>query len=135
MDCPELIRRSSGPSFFKNFEARLADGDQLVSGSDRPEVVVWTRLVDRDGVTPEIALVCNADNLPPAAMTTFTERAPLSTVTWTVDFAHIPDHADWLLTRTTSKHAAEGYSVQDMEIRDADGRLVASAQQLVALFG
>ncbi|EAQ03835.1 hypothetical protein OB2597_11346 [Pseudooceanicola batsensis HTCC2597] len=133
-DSPELLRRSSGPSFFKNFEARLADGAQLASGSDRPEMIVWTRLAAREDVDPEIAFICNADNLPPAAMATFHGGAPVSTVTWALDVARIPADTDWQLTRTTSKHSAEGYSVQDMEIRDRGGDILASAQQLVALF-
>ncbi|MGI3169542.1 acyl-CoA thioesterase [Pseudooceanicola sp. C21-150M6] len=133
-DSPELIRRSNGPSFFRNFEARLADGAQLGTGSDRPEMVVWTRLADREGLDPELAFICNADNLPPAVMTTFTEGAPISTVTWGVDIARMPDNCDWQLTRTTSRHSADGYSVQEMQIRDRAGRLLANAQQLVALF-
>ncbi|WP_407494227.1 thioesterase family protein [Pseudooceanicola sp. MF1-13] len=133
-DSPQLIRRSSGPSFFKNFEARLADGAQLASGSDRPEMIVWTRLAARDDVDPEIAFICNADNLPPAAMATFTAGAPVSTITWALDVARMPTDNDWQVTRTTSKHSADGYSVQDMEIRSRDGMLLASAQQLVALF-
>lgn len=132
--CDDLIRRSGGPSFFGNFEARIIEGDQLISGSDRPEIIVWSRLIDTDGVTPEIALVCNADSMPPAVMTTFTQPAPISTVTWGLDVARIPDHADWIWTRTTSKQAANGYSVQDMELRDRDGSLIASAQQMVAVF-
>jgi len=67
-------------------------------------------------------------------MTCFTERAPISTITWSVDFARMPEKIDWVWTRTTSKQAAEGYSVQDMELRDTDGALLASAQQMVALF-
>ena len=72
--------------------------------------------------------------MPPAAMTTFTERAPISTITWSLDVARVPGHADWIWTRTTSKQAAHGYSVQDMELRDLDGSLIASAQQMVAVF-
>jgi acyl-CoA thioesterase len=132
--CTELVRRSSKPSFFANFDAVIIEGDQLVSGSDRPELIVWSKLTDAEGVTPEIALVCNADSMPPAAMTCFTERAPISTITWSVDFARMPEKIDWVWTRTTSKQAAEGYSVQDMELRDTDGALLASAQQMVALF-
>ncbi|WP_375174285.1 thioesterase family protein [Pseudooceanicola sp.] len=132
--CEELLRRSSRPTFFANFDAVIIEGDQLVSGSDRPELIVWSRLTDSVGVSPEVALVCNADSMPPAAMPCFTERAPISTITWSVDFARIPETTDWVWTRTTSKQAAEGYSVQDMELRDTDGSLLASAQQMVALF-
>ena len=134
VECTPLIRRSSAPSFFSNFDAVIIEGDQLVSGSDRPEVIVWSRLLHPEGVSPEIALICNADSMPPAAMPTFKERAPISTITWSLDMARMPSKADWLWTRTTSKQAAEGYSVQDMELRDTDGSLVASAQQMVALF-
>ena len=131
---PELIRRSSAPNFFANFDARVISGDPLASGSDRPELIIWSRLRAPDGVTPEIALICNADSLPPAAMTAFAERAPVSTITWSLDFAHMPERTDWLWCRTTSKQAADGYSVQDMELRDRKGHLIAGAQQLVALF-
>ncbi len=134
-NCVELVRRSSGPSFFNNFEARLADGDQLGSGSDRPEMSVWTRLLDGADVSPEIALLCTGDSLPPAAITTFTTRVMISTITWSLDIARLPADNDWQLIRTTSKHSADGYSVQDMDIRDRSGQLLASAQQMVALFG
>lgn len=133
--CPHMARRASGPAFAGKFEARVVEGDEPVSGSDRPESIVWSRLIARDDVTPEIALICNADNLPPAAMATFTEPAPVSTITWSLDIARMPSHTDWLSIRSTSKQAAEGYSVQDMELRDREGLLVGSAQQLVALFG
>lgn len=132
--CDTLVRRSGAPSFFDNFDACTIDGDPLISGSDRPELIVWSRLVDATGVSPEVALICNADSMPPAAMTTFEKPAPISTITWSLDLARTPDHADWVWTRTTSKQAANGYSVQDMELRDRDGSLIASAQQMVALF-
>ena len=83
---------------------------------------------------PEIALVCIADSLPPAAMTGFRTLAPISTITWTLDLARIPDRNDWISIRTASLQADEGYSVQDMALHDAGGRLIGSAQQLVALF-
>jgi acyl-CoA thioesterase len=132
--CSPLVRRSSKPSFFANFDAVIIEGDQLVSGSKRPELIVWSKLLESEGVSPEVALVCNADSMPPAAMTTFTDRAPISSITWALDIARIPQKIDWLWTRTTSKQAADGYSVQDMELRDTDGSLVASAQQMVAVF-
>lgn len=132
--CTPLVRRSGAPSFFANFDAVIIEGDQLVSGSDRPELIVWSTLLETEGVSPEIALICNADSMPPAAMPCFTERAPVSTITWSLDVARIPEKTDWVWTRTTSKQASDGYSVQDMELRDTDGSLLASAQQMVALF-
>lgn len=133
-DCPEFARRGASPSFIWNFEVKQADGDPLISGSDRPEMSVWGRLKETEGVSSEIALVCLADVLPPAAMTGFTQPAPISTITWQVDLARIPPQPDWVCIRTTSQQAAEGYSLQDMDLRDRDGRLLGSAKQLVALF-
>lgn len=132
--CPDFTRRKNAPGFVSNFQMRMADGDRLISGSDRPEFSVWARLIHCDGVAPDVALTCLADALPPAAMTGFTAPAPISTITWGIDFAHIPDPDSWVRIRTSSRQADEGYSLQDMDLRDESGRLLASAQQLVALF-
>ena len=132
--CPAFMPKGAGPNFLAQFDLKLADGPFLVSGSDRPEFTTWSRLADDRDVPPEIALVCIADSLPPAAMTGFRKVAPISTITWSLDLAHVPVRNDWISIRTTSLQADEGYSVQDMALHGADGRLIASAQQLVALF-
>ena len=133
-DCPAFLPGGAGPNFLGRFNLKLAEGPHLVTGSDTPAFTTWSRLADDSDVPPEIALVCIADSLPPAAMTGFRTLAPISTITWTLDLARIPDRNDWISIRTASLQADEGYSVQDMALHDAGGRLIGSAQQLVALF-
>lgn len=133
-DSPPFGPRGAGPGFLANFDMRLARGDRLISGSERPDMTVWSRLLDAEGVAPDAALICVADALPPAAMIGFRQPKPISTITWALDFARIPERPGWIAGRSRSVQAAEGYSLQRMELRDRDGRLVALAQQLVALF-
>ena len=75
------------------------------------------------------------DALPPAAMTSFPEWAPISTMTWSIDLIDLPADLDgWHLLRSTSEHARDGYSTQNMDLWDASGRHLAAGRQLIALF-
>ncbi|WP_339768574.1 thioesterase family protein [uncultured Pseudosulfitobacter sp.] len=128
------MTRGRATGFWNNFDMLLAQGDGLISGSDQPEFTIWTRLKDATGVAPDVALMCLGDSLPPAAMVGFDAPAPISTITWAMDFARVPDAVDWVSVKATSLQAADGYSVQQMEMRDDAGQLLGNAQQLVALF-
>jgi len=128
------MARSRATGFWDNFDMLLAKGDGLISGSVRPEFTIWTRLKDASGVLPDVALMCLGDSLPPAAMVGFNAPAPISTITWAMDFARVPAAVDWVSIKATSLQAADGYSVQQMEMRDDAGQLLGNAQQLVALF-
>ncbi|MEB1528537.1 thioesterase family protein [Xanthomonas sp. WHRI 7945] len=122
------------PAFVANFEMRLAGGALPVSGAATPELLVWARHRDGGGVDPSVALVALGDCLPPAAMACFTEPAPVSSMTWTLDFPQPATAGDWFLLRSASRHAADGYSLQDMQIWDRAGRLVLSGRQTVAIY-
>jgi len=122
------------PAFVGNFEMRLAGGALPVSGAASPELMVWVRHLDSAGVDPSLALVALGDSLPPAAMACFTEPAPVSSMTWTLDFPQPAAAGDWFLLRSASQHAADGYSLQDMQIWDEAGQLVLSGRQTVAIY-
>ncbi len=121
-------------AFAANFEMRLAGGALPVSGAATPELMVWVRHRDSAGVDPSVALLALGDSLPPAAMASFTEPAPVSSMTWTLDFPQPAAAGDWFLLRSASQHAADGYSLQDMQIWDDAGRLVLSGRQTVAIY-
>lgn len=124
------------PGFWNNFETRLAAGGRLFDASaERPEFSTWTRFLDADGADPTTALLAIADCLPPAAMVLFPEPAPISTMTWTVDIAHVPQSLDgWHLLWASSEHAGEGYSLQNMAMWSGGGELIATGRQMVAIF-
>lgn len=126
--------KSLGPAFARNFDIRPAGGSRLMSGAAHPELLMWMKHVDAAGVDPAVALVALADGLPPAACTSFTERAPISSVTWTFDVLRPELQGEWFLLRAFARHSADGYSVQDMEIWDESGRLVLWGRQMIAIF-
>lgn len=131
--------RKSAPSqrgFWDNFEVRLASGSRLLEQSaPRAEFAVWTRFLDVGAVDPTTALLAISDCLPPAAMVHFPQPAPISTMTWGIDIAHIPTAIDdWCLLWSNSEQAGEGYSLQNMAMWSASGELVAVGRQAVAIF-
>jgi len=138
VDGPDAYRSAAGsaamPGHFQNFDVRFI-GDRLpVSGSAVPELLAWVRLKDAQAVRPEVALLALGDCLPPAAMASFSEPAPISSMTWSVDFPQPARTSTWFLQRSSSLAAADGYSLQLMEVWDEQGNLVLLSTQTVAIF-
>lgn len=133
-DARPIADGAATPAFVAHFDMRLAGGALPLSAAADPELLVWARHRDPGGVDPSVALVALGDCLPPAAMTCFTEPAPVSSMTWTLDFPQPASAGDWFLLRSASCHAEDGYSLQDMHIWDSTGRLVLWGRQTVALY-
>ena len=131
---PRLGVVSQAPASLSNFELRFASKSLPVSGSDHPELMAWVRHVDASGVDPTVALLALGDSLPLAVMASFTEFAPVSSMTWTLDIAQTVVVGEWFLLRSTSQRAGHGYSYQTMEIWSETGKLVLSGSQTVAIF-
>jgi acyl-CoA thioesterase len=75
--------------------------------------------------------------LPPAITTHLTAFAPLSSMTWMIDFLTEDVSSDdgWYLLESTPEHAADGYSAQSMAIWSTDGRCrLARGRQMVTVF-
>lgn len=124
------------PGFWNNFETRLAAGGGLFDpAAPRPEFSTWTRFLDTGGADPTTALLAIADCLPPAAMVHFPAPAPISTMTWTIDIARVPESLEgWHLLWASSEHAGDGYSLQNMAMWSESGDLLAVGRQAVAIF-
>ncbi len=137
-DCPEFPNSGAlTPAFFRNFEVRVAGGAAPISGAELPELLCWVRHLDATGIDPDVALVALGDALPPAATTAFTDWAPISTMSWTINIcADKPvDPNGWFLLRSVSAVAHSGYSAQQMTMWDADRAPVLIGTQTVAVFG
>jgi acyl-CoA thioesterase len=120
---PSLGVVSQAPASLANFELRFAGKSLPVTGSDHPELLAWVRHRDASGVDPAVALLALGDSLP-----------PISSMTWTLDIARPATVDEWLLLRSTSQRASNGYSYQTMEIWNEQGALVLSGAQTVAFF-
>jgi acyl-CoA thioesterase len=123
----------AGVAFAGNFEFRHAASKPLAPA---PDILRWARLRDRGAIDPMVELLAVGDALPPAAMMLFQKFGPISSMNWQVNLlTDRPATRDgWWLLRSTADHACEGSSSQRMTVHDADGALVATAMQSVALF-
>lgn len=124
-----------GPAFALNYDCMLAQGGFPISGSDESEHYIWVRHKDRSAVNMA-ALIGIADMPPPAVLPMFKEPAPISSMTWMMNFLSddIRTKDGWWLMRSAAEHARDGYSSQDMQVWNADGKLIVSALQNVAVF-
>lgn len=122
-----------GPGFASNIEWRHAAPERR---RGVPELMLWVRLRDRDGLGPEAGLLAIADALPPGAMPLMTEPRPISSITWLINLlAPMPETDDgWWLLRSTAHHAAGGFSSQHMTMWNRAGTCVAQGMQSVAIF-
>ena len=130
----ELDVAGAVPAFLANFELRPAAGALPVSGADNPEIVAWIRHLDAADIDPVVALVALADALPPAAFTAYQRPAPVSSINWSFDLLGAPPAGQWFLLRSASQYAGDGYSSQQMQVWDIDGRLLMRGRQCVAVF-
>lgn len=105
-------------------------------GLSPAEWLRWTRLRNREGLDPAVALLAVADSAPPAALRLLDGHRPLSSMTWLVNMlTPAPATRDgWWLLQSRSRHARDGASSQVMRIWDAHGRPVAEQMQSVAIF-
>lgn len=110
----------------------------LKEGLGPTEWLRWGRLIERDELDPETALIAIADALPPAAFKlNGSTPAPVSSLTWIVNLL-TPRPATtggWWLLHAVTDRAVGGYSSQQMTIWNAEGIPVVSAMQGVAIFG
>lgn len=130
----DLARMPFAPAFTANFQVRPAGGARPISGAAQPELLNWVRHRDASGVDPAVALVAMADAMPPAAFTSYTAPAPISSINWSFDLLQPAPQGEWFLLRSLSQHAGDGYSSQDMQVWDAQGRAVMRGRQSVAVF-
>ncbi|MEE5145046.1 thioesterase family protein [Pseudomonas alliivorans] len=133
-DYPVWDAGPHAPNCVHNFQKRPAGGTLPFSGAAEPELLMWVRHEDAQGIDPMVALMALADALPPASITTLTTHVPLSTITWTLDIVNAPAQDQWFLLKASSHVAADGYSFQDMEIWSERGELVLRGRQTVAIF-
>jgi acyl-CoA thioesterase len=131
---PESYQRpgvvAQAPASLSNFELRFAGKSLPVSGSDHPQLMAWVRHLDASGVNPTVALLALGDSLPLAVMASFTEFAPISSTTWTLDMAQPVTAGEWFLLRSTSRRASDGYSFQTMESGTSRGNWFSQARRL-----
>lgn len=124
----------TGPDEFFTGNFNFLD---LKDGVGEGELLRWARLRVPDALDPMVHVMAVADGLPPAVMRLFGDGfAPVSSLTWIVNLlTPMPATRDgWWLLSARSSYARNGCSSQDMSIWNADGELIATGMQSVAIF-
>lgn len=134
--CEPFARGSKPPTgFIARYERRIAAGSRILNPGNKPEFAVWARLADGEGGDPLAALLAATDCLPCAAWVDFPKPAPVSTMSWTVDFLQpLATSTGWTLIHSVSEAAADGYSLQDMRVYNVAGEPLLASRQVVAIF-
>ena len=131
---PETQERAQAPVFLSNFDVRYI-GNTPVCAAQTPDLLAWVRFGDSVAdVHPAVALLAMGDCLAPAAMASFTEFAPASSMNWTLHFAQVAQPDEWFLLQSQSLHAAHGYAYQTMQVWNAQGQPLLLGSQTVAVF-
>ncbi len=129
------LRPELAPAYARNFEVRLAQGGLPVSASKDHDHFLWVRHNDASP-SSIVALLALADMPPPAVVPMFARPAPISSMTWALNF--LTDHLDtdegWWLLESRAENTSEGYSSQDMFIWNRRGKPVGAGRQSVAIF-
>lgn len=134
-DSEDFFKNGPGPVFTSEFECRLSEGALPISGTDKTEFYIWIRHRDQTP-TNDVTLLSIADMPPPAVLPMFKQPAPVSSMTWMMNFLQNNPQTEggWWLMRSAAEHARDGYSSQDMQVWNTNGDLVISGRQNVALF-
>ncbi len=118
------------------FEGRVAGGARPMSGTSKPELLLWIRHRDPSAPDEVSSILALGDVPPPAAITMFTTRAMISTVTWSVDVVGTQFRgAAWHLAHAEAETVGEGYSSQRITLWDSEGKPVLTGRQSIAVFG
>ena len=135
-DSRDFFNRNGAPGFTQHFRGRLARGATPCTPNVDPDMWVWLAHASEslpNSLTPVLAL---ADALPPAIMIPFSQPAPVSTMTWSIDVLTDNPQSEsgyWLL-RSVAESAGQGYSAQAMTLWNDQREPVMAMRQTVAIF-
>ena len=134
-DAKQFTSFKSAPTFTKNFECLSAKTGLPNQDSNEVEMYMWARHKDQNA-SGLSALLGVADIPPPAVLPLFKHPAPISSMTWMMNFISDAPTTDdrWWLMRASSEHAKDGYSSQDLTIWNASRELVVTGRQNMAIF-
>jgi acyl-CoA thioesterase len=125
------------PAFIRQFDARWADGPPPYTGGAGWSTSMYLRLLDADGLHPDVLCSLLADVPPCPALGRLRAPAPASSVTWALELrptAAPEPGAPWRIDMDTLA-AADGYVNQRGRLWTPAGELAALTYQVVAVYG
>lgn len=137
-DCTPLpFVKGLTPDFLRHFNLLYADDNYPLSGSPRPDFQGYMRFAEDGQPQDTASLACLVDTWPASVITMLRKPAPMSSLTWTMDYlvdpATLPPTRDWQYDVVTDAYA-DGYGHTRSRIWDAQGKPVAFSHQTVVVF-
>lgn len=122
--------------FGQHFEQLYAGGSRPRTEDKDPMIQVWVRHKDEETASSMVRLIALADAMPAASFLLFPERAPFSTMTWSIDVLtdDLTCKSGWWLAQSRAEATSQGYSAQAMTMWNDEGRPVLAMRQTVAIF-
>ena len=133
-DCDDTPLPVEFVPFSQHLRFRFASAARPFASGSEAQLLAWVRLVD-DVPVDHAALVMLVDAMPPAAYAVAATPVAVPTVDLTVSFTDAPPASGWVLLRITTRSAAGGWCLDDSEVWDADGRLLARGRQTRRVLG
>lgn len=138
-DCRELpFVKGISPDFIQHFSVRWLYGDLPFTNSRKREMGGWMSFSQDEGDIHEGHILGLMDVWPPAVLPHLSQRAPASTLTWTIEFMQPQPqvgNTESLLYRAEIERAKDGYGHTAAKAWNERGELVAISRQTVTVFG
>lgn len=125
------------PEFLGQFDFRWSWGGFPVAGIKEPDFGGWLRFSAATGVVGAAQIAALVDAWPPSVMPMYTQPAPSSSLTWTLEFVDdAPGKSgnDWWQYEVKTEAAANGYVHAQAQLWDDAGRLIAISRQVSTIF-
>lgn len=125
------------PNFLQHFETRVGEGIRPFSGAGHPHGKTYTRHCDPKLLT-EAHMVAMGDVAPPVALASLTRFAPASSMSWQLELVQQPEALSgnkWFRVDSEALAGRNGYTWQNTNYWDEQGKLVMLSRQCIAIFG
>lgn len=124
------------PVFTQHFDYRWAEGQPPFSAADSSAIGGWIRFREPPAALGAEALLALLDAWPVPVLSTFRAPGPASTVTWHAQLFDVGelDPGEHLAYRGRTTAGSDGYVDAQAELRTADGRLLVTSTQSVAIY-
>ena len=133
-DCLALPSEIPGaPQFLQKVELRWGDASLPYSGSKHSHLRGYLRF--KAPASDAEGLVALLDVFPSPAIAMLSEPRPASTVTWSAHLLALPSATDeWYAFEYQTVAGLDGFHTVVGRLHNAEGKLLAWSEQLVALF-
>ena len=125
------------PSFLRHFDLAINEGGMPFLGGKGSHYSGWMRYKNPPLSVSDAHVVSIIDAWPPTLLQMLKFPAPVSTVSWNLEFIYPHSHiapTDWLAYKVKTRQASDGYGHTEATIWDAQGEVIALSRQTVAVF-